>query len=412
LVSSKSVLVDRINTAWPSKKNLEWWNNDEIAAIKSSSTLAPTPNNETSVTINEQTAAVTLSENESENSDDAPDELQALQESAHRVTQTMSSKKKQNFWKFVRETLQCLSYTFHSAEQAIEHCSKDFNLIQCLLELLRQEDPKQLEICSDASNLLEYIFSYCGQKGIYFDLSKAGITNIVANLALDRMPCLCRVLACCLGDWELYPLETDKALEADTKLPYPSLLQSTDHILTSKSYKQNKQNELCIVESDQFIENLCKLIFRQADIHKFTENEVSTNMWMLYEMIGIENHIIKYCVTVLQLLGRDASPEYANSIAAQQFANFPTIINAMKKVANVQEMSVKIEASFVLTLLLAGKSRKRLSKTLVKLKFVGENLRSLIVDKVFKETETKENHIEGETELTDDYTGWFCKKVT
>ena len=63
LISSKSVLVDRINTAWPSKKNLEWWNNDEIVELNSSS---HTPEQ---TTINEQTAAVSLSENESENSD-------------------------------------------------------------------------------------------------------------------------------------------------------------------------------------------------------------------------------------------------------------------------------------------------------------------------------------------------------
>ena len=217
-------------------------------------------------------------------------------------------------------------------------------MIQCLLELLRQEDPKQSEICSIASNLLQDIFAYCGRKRIFFDLSKAGITNIVANLALDRIPCLCRVLAFCLGDWE-YSLALEVA--ALWKLPYPSLLQSTDHILTSKSYKQNKLYELCIVESDQFIENLCELIFRQADIHKFTKNEVSTNMWMLYEMIDIENHIIKDCVTAMQLLGPGATPEHTNTIAAAQFANFPTIINAMKKVANVQEMSIKIETSIV-----------------------------------------------------------------
>merc|ERR1711988_1410756 len=67
LVSSESVLVDKINTAWPSKKNLKWWVSEEIKSEKIEKTDQNM--NSTSTTVNStsnQNNSVTTEESEEE----------------------------------------------------------------------------------------------------------------------------------------------------------------------------------------------------------------------------------------------------------------------------------------------------------------------------------------------------------
>ena len=220
-------------------------------------------------------------------------------------------------------------------------------------------------------------------------------------------------MASCLGDFELYPTECDKALEADTSLPYPTLLNTSKHVLTSESSKQNRHNEETVFNEPNLLENMIQIIFakpdadilpKKSDFHfanvnycldmlelADSQNEIVDNSQIT--RTGILHHflVVERFQSLVESL--DESEQQAIRDMAESLKLLNEDSNERRAVANVKNLialSGKIECVYVITLLLSGKIRKKMGKKLKSIGFLSSKLRTTIVSEIIKDREQKE----------------------